>query len=200
MESLATDGTFPNLVEAATHGHHGHIFDGYYIHSSWSRRTSFHATGHNFSRNVFWRRWRRFKKSRFARYAGALSMCVGWPVFGFNDCRRYFLFYPETGPSKITLTKQPSSKHMNIDSRILSATILLCITAFCVFGFLASFERGSLNVGHLVYGACGIGTLFLAVRLLLWGIKTSRAIIAAAGLFFLAVLLLFLYATNRTHP
>ena len=88
---------------------------------------------------------------------------------------------------------------MNLDSRMLAAAILLCITAFCVFGFLASFEAGSLNVGHLAYGACGIGTLFLSVRLLFWGIKTSRAIIAAAGLFFLAVLLLFLYATSRTH-
>ena len=56
---------------------------------------------------------------------------------------------------------------MNSLFRILAATVLLCVTGFCVFGFLASFEIGPISLWHCLYGACGIGSLTIAMRLLL---------------------------------
>lgn len=49
--------------------------------------------------------------------------------------------------------------------RFLVATGLLCITGFCVFGFLASFEIGPLSRWQLLYGAGGIGTFTVAMHL-----------------------------------
>jgi hypothetical protein len=51
--------------------------------------------------------------------------------------------------------------------KIVAATLLLCMTGFCVFGFLASFELGWFSLWHCLYGLCGIGCLAGARRLLL---------------------------------
>ncbi len=56
---------------------------------------------------------------------------------------------------------------MNSLFRVISATVLLCVTGFCVFGFLASFEIGPISLWHCLYGVCGIGSLTIAMRLLL---------------------------------
>jgi hypothetical protein len=84
--------------------------------------------------------------------------------------------------------------------RLASGVVLFGISAFCVFGFLASFEPGNgamWKVGYGVLGCvCMIGALLLLVprknNTAIPGISTGRIIIAGAGLFFLAVLLLFL--------
>jgi hypothetical protein len=89
---------------------------------------------------------------------------------------------------------------MKLLFRILAAAVLLCLTGFCVFGFLASFEVGWISFWHFLYGICGIGSLAVAMRLLFWRIKEGKRArtvgLAAAsmGLFFLAVLLLWLWA------
>ena len=58
-------------------------------------------------------------------------------------------------------------KALTFVTKFLSATVLLCVTGFCVFGFLASFEIGPISLWHCLYGACGIGTFAVAMRLLL---------------------------------
>jgi hypothetical protein len=99
-----------------------------------------------------------------------------------------------TGTSQIGLVI------MKLLLRIVAAAVLLCLTGFCVFGFLASFEVGWISLWHFLYGACGIGSLAIAMRLLLWRVKEGKPqltvglSIAAAGLFLLAVLLLWLWA------
>ena len=51
--------------------------------------------------------------------------------------------------------------------KFLAATALLCVTGFCGFGFLASFEVGPISLWHGLYAAFGIGTCAVALRLLL---------------------------------
>ena len=51
--------------------------------------------------------------------------------------------------------------------KFVAAAVLLCVTGFCVFGFLASFEAGWFSVWHCLYGFCGIGSLAGAMHLLL---------------------------------
>ena len=58
-------------------------------------------------------------------------------------------------------------KALTFVMKFVSATVLLCVTGFCVFGFLASFEIGPISLWHCLYGACGIGTFAVAMRLLL---------------------------------
>jgi Na+/proline symporter len=90
--------------------------------------------------------------------------------------------------------------------RLISTVALLCVSAFCVFGFLASFEPGNGLLWKVGYGVLGCGCLTSAIRLLLWrrdnkappAIKLGRCMIAGMGLFFLAVVLLFIYAIHRT--
>ena len=49
----------------------------------------------------------------------------------------------------------------------IAATALLCVTGFCMFGFLASFEAGWFSLWHCFYAICGIGSLTGAMHLLL---------------------------------
>lgn len=88
---------------------------------------------------------------------------------------------------------------VQILGRILGAMSLLAVALFCVFGFLASFEPGNGLPWKIGYGALGCGCLAgsvaLFLRPLLPKIKTAGTIIASAGLFFLAVLLLWLAAS-----
>jgi hypothetical protein len=58
-------------------------------------------------------------------------------------------------------------KALTFAMKFLAATVLLCVTGFCVFGFLASFEIGPISLWHCLYGACGIGTFAVAMRFLL---------------------------------
>jgi hypothetical protein len=51
--------------------------------------------------------------------------------------------------------------------RLISAIVLLCVTGFCVFGFLDSFEVGWFSRWHCIYGLCGIGSMAGAMHLLL---------------------------------
>lgn len=87
-------------------------------------------------------------------------------------------------------------------ARILTGLALVAVALFCVFGFLASFEPGNGLPWKVGYGVCGAGSLFLALRLFLWRtkageVKAGRVLAAAACIYFLAVLLLALYAMNR---
>jgi hypothetical protein len=77
--------------------------------------------------------------------------------------------------------------------RFLSAAILLAFAAFCVFGFLASFEYPWINRWHVICGLTGIGTLALAGRLSFRRITLLRSIMAAMGLFALLFALLLLW-------
>jgi hypothetical protein len=88
--------------------------------------------------------------------------------------------------------------------RLISATLLLCVSAFCVFGFLASFEPGNGALFKIGYGALGSGCLVGAIHLLVQqrsNAMTSRVgtskIVAGTGLFFLAVFVLFLFVLYR---
>jgi hypothetical protein len=86
--------------------------------------------------------------------------------------------------------------------RLISGVMLFGISAFCVFGFLASFEPGVGMMWKVGYGLLGCfcltGVVWLLVRrrnnTLAPGSRTGRIIIACAALFFLAVSLLFLHA------
>jgi hypothetical protein len=84
--------------------------------------------------------------------------------------------------------------------RVISATVLLCVTGFCVFGFLASFEVGWISIWHGIYGICGIASLAVAIRLLRWRTNATAGqmplgpAIVAGGMFSLAVLVLWLSA------
>jgi hypothetical protein len=49
--------------------------------------------------------------------------------------------------------------------RVTLTAALLCVAAFCAFGFLASFEPGNSIVWHFIYGGCGIGSLVMAACL-----------------------------------
>jgi hypothetical protein len=89
--------------------------------------------------------------------------------------------------------------------RLISGMVLFGVSAFCVFGFLASFEPGIGVMWKVGYGVLGWLCLTGAIRLLVRrrnntvtpGSRTGKILVAGAGLYFLAVLLLFLYATLR---
>jgi hypothetical protein len=93
--------------------------------------------------------------------------------------------------------------------RILGSLPLFAIAGFCVFGFLASFEPGNglqWKVSYAVLGwICLVGAIVLLPRRrgedganpIHKSIMTPRLLVAAAGLFFLAVLFLRLWATLR---
>jgi hypothetical protein len=78
--------------------------------------------------------------------------------------------------------------------RFVSAAILLCLVAFCIFGFLASFEYPGINCGHVIYGSIGVGSLTLVGRLLFRKISFKRSVAYAMGLFALLRVLLWLAA------
>ncbi len=78
---------------------------------------------------------------------------------------------------------------MNRLSGVVSATVLLCVTGFCVFGFLASFEIGPTSLWHGLYGVCGIGTLAIAMRLLLQ--RTLLQTLGALALFAVVIFCVF---------
>jgi hypothetical protein len=69
--------------------------------------------------------------------------------------------------------------------RIISAMVLLCVTAFCVFGFLASFEPGNGLPWKIGYGALVCGGLVGAVTLL---VRTRARTLGALALFAVAML------------
>jgi len=78
---------------------------------------------------------------------------------------------------------------MNSLSRVVSATVLLCVTGLCVFGFLASFEVGPISLWHCLYGVCGIGTLAIAMRLLLQ--RTLAQTLGTLALFAVVIFCVF---------
>jgi hypothetical protein len=78
--------------------------------------------------------------------------------------------------------------------RFVSAAILLCLAAFCVFDFLASFEYAGINRGHIIYGSIGVGSLILAGRLVFRKVSFNRSVTYAVGLFALLFVLLWLAA------
>jgi hypothetical protein len=75
--------------------------------------------------------------------------------------------------------------------RFVSAAILLYLAAFCVFGFLASFEYAAINREHVIYGSVGVGSLTLAGRLLSRKVSFNRSVTYAVGLFALLFTLLW---------
>jgi len=80
----------------------------------------------------------------------------------------------------------------------LSATVLLCVTGFCVFGFLASFEIGPVSLWHCLYGACGIGTFAVAMRLLLQ--RTLARTLGTLALLAVVIFCVFGFVESRfTH-
>jgi peptidoglycan/LPS O-acetylase OafA/YrhL len=64
--------------------------------------------------------------------------------------------------------------------RIVLAMLLLCVAAFCVFGFLASFEPGNGVQWKVGYGALACGGWVGAVALL---VRARARILAALALF-----------------
>ena len=51
---------------------------------------------------------------------------------------------------------------MKLAARLLVAVPFCGVAAFCLFGYLASFEGGRLNVFHLIYGSIGVACVALA--------------------------------------
>jgi hypothetical protein len=43
--------------------------------------------------------------------------------------------------------------------RVVGTVFLLAVTAFCIFGFLASFELAGVTVFHIIYSAVGVASL-----------------------------------------
>ena len=66
------------------------------------------------------------------------------------------------------------------------AILPLCVTAFCAFGFLASFEEGPISVWHFLYLAGGIGSFAIAMRLVSLGMlaQTLAGLALLAGTLF----------------
>jgi hypothetical protein len=89
--------------------------------------------------------------------------------------------------------------------QIMVSLALLGVMAFCVYGFLASFELGMLNVWHGIYGVAGVSSLVVAMRLLpgqnsafkgfRWVGRTALATLLFLGL----VLVLWVWATGGGH-
>ena len=84
---------------------------------------------------------------------------------------------------------------MNSLFRVILATVLLCVTGFCVFGFLASFEVGPISLWHCLYGVCGIGTLTVAMRLLLQ--QTLARTLGTLALFAVVIFCVFGFVESR---
>jgi hypothetical protein len=57
------------------------------------------------------------------------------------------------------------SSQIRVTARILGAIFLVGLALFCAFGFLASFELGSLNVFHIIYGVAAVAALLGGVCL-----------------------------------
>jgi hypothetical protein len=70
--------------------------------------------------------------------------------------------------------------------RLISAIVLLCVTGFCAFGFLDSFEVGWFSGWHCFYGLCGMATLAGAIHLLLR--PTLARTMAALALFVVSMI------------
>ena len=51
--------------------------------------------------------------------------------------------------------------------RVVGAVFLLAVTAFCIFGFLATFEPTDATAVRVIYGPIGTVSLFGAGRLVL---------------------------------
>jgi hypothetical protein len=82
-------------------------------------------------------------------------------------------------------------------ARILGSLALLALGLFCAFGFLASFEPGNGVQWRIGYGLLGCGCLAGAtaglLRPFLPRITALGIIMGSAGLFVLAVLLLWFH-------
>jgi hypothetical protein len=46
--------------------------------------------------------------------------------------------------------------------RVVGTVFLLAVAAFCIFGFLASFELAGVTVFHIIYSAVGVASLISA--------------------------------------
>jgi hypothetical protein len=86
-------------------------------------------------------------------------------------------------------------KALTFVMKFLLATVLLCVTGFCIFGFLASFEIGPISLWHCLYGACGIGTFTVATRLLLQ--QTLARTLGTLALLALAIFCVFGFMESR---
>jgi hypothetical protein len=64
-----------------------------------------------------------------------------------------------------------TSSQIAVAVKLLGAILLLGVTAFCGFGFLASYEFEFPNVWHFLYCAVGAAALMAAVWLVLPGFK-----------------------------
>jgi hypothetical protein len=80
-------------------------------------------------------------------------------------------------------------KTLTMIMKFISATVLLCVTGFCVFVFLESFEVGWFSRWHCLYGICGIGSLTMAMSLLLC--RTLARTLAGLALLALALFCAF---------
>ena len=69
---------------------------------------------------------------------------------------------------------------LNWLSRIILAMVLLCVTAFCTFGFLAAFEPGNGWQWQVGYGALACGGLVGAIAVLR---RTRARTLGALALF-----------------
>jgi len=140
---------------------------------------------------------------------------VGQPHFGGSPCRcpsRGFVCFPSSGPYSCCETwpghkrfddrgwpaflklikKTPKRKeHCQLKSilnwllRLIVAMVLLCVTAFCTLGFLASFEPGNGWQWKAGYAAAACGSLVGTVGVLR---RMRPRILGALALFALTML------------
>jgi hypothetical protein len=57
--------------------------------------------------------------------------------------------------------------------RVVGTVFLLAVSAFCIFGFLASFELAGVTVFHIIYSTVGVASLIGAGCLATQPAKTS---------------------------
>jgi len=58
------------------------------------------------------------------------------------------------------------SSQIAIGASVLGAIVLLALTVFCGYAFLASYEFGLPNVWHLLCGTAGVAATIAAVWLI----------------------------------
>jgi hypothetical protein len=63
------------------------------------------------------------------------------------------------------------SSQIRVAAKVLGATLLLSLTAFCGFGFLASYEFQFPNVWQFLYCAMGVAAVMAAVWMVFPGLK-----------------------------
>jgi hypothetical protein len=73
------------------------------------------------------------------------------------------------------------SSQIRVAVKLLGAILLVGLALVCGFGFLASYELGSLNVWHAIYGGIGVAGVMGAVWLVFPAITNGRVMLYVGG-------------------